>query len=183
MTPSACHGLTPHTLSLTLCPGGGGEESWKGKNEKTCGLIRHELSGTEESKRRGKLELPFQVTKTSCTSYVVRSAWKWEFSFRFSCSLGRSSLLPTYVKKERPGANLSLREKEKTVSQAKSFHVFMTLEPIIKHSHCRDNENSDPKTLHSWEMCLDLSFWISLLHDFPLRLALQLLALVWTSPK
>lgn len=50
------------------------------------------------------------------------------------------------------------RKTEKTVSQAKSFHVFMTLDLITKHSHCTDDENSYPNTLHSCEMCLALSF-------------------------
>lgn len=59
-----------------------------------------------------KLEPSFQVTKTSRTSYVVRSAWKRDCSFRFCCSLGRSSLLPMYVTKERPGANLLSGERQ-----------------------------------------------------------------------
>lgn len=79
-----------------------------------------------------KPEPSFQATKTTCTSYVVKSTWNWDCSFRFCCSLYRSSLLPTYVTKERPGANLQSRERQQ-------------------------KKNS---TLFSWEMRLDLSSWI-----------------------
>lgn len=49
----------------------------------------------------------------SGTSYVVSRTWKLRGAFRSLCSSALSSLSPTYVTKERPGANLFPLNKTK----------------------------------------------------------------------
>lgn len=102
-----------------------------GRSEYSRQKLKH--STQRNGKGKEKPETSFQVTKTTYTSYVVKSTWKWDCSFRFCCSSDRSSLLPMYVTKERPGANLSSRERQQ----------------------------KKDSTLFSWE--LDLSSWIYLL--------------------
>lgn len=69
-----------------------------------------------------------------------------------------SLFLAAYVRYERKTRSKPVVKRKSKNSEPKSFHMFMTLDPIIKHNHYTDNENSYPNTLHSCEMCLDLSF-------------------------